>query len=210
MLEVNAIYFLLLVEGFILLLVFVLLWILIVVIRIRRKGNSLRRLVQRFNKSADGRRQQTEAFLQAIYRLEGRDLQAALEDIEKHEAGYFKLLIEALRRGREPQIDGLDGALEKLIESYKCLQPRAETAGRASDSQPLEIEAVQQEVDTLRSENDELRNELSAAQNNLSDMLAEFGNMFGGGKDHELDLHDLKKKLAALQAGAGVDIKLSG
>ena len=62
----------------------------------------------------------------------------------------------------------------------------------------------------LRGDNDELRSELSLAKNNPSDMLAELGNMFGGGKDRELDLHDLKKKLAAPQADGGVDIKMPG
>ncbi|MDH3762095.1 MAG: hypothetical protein OEU50_14030, partial [Gammaproteobacteria bacterium] len=65
-----------------------------------------------------------------------------------------------------------------------------------------------QEITTLRHENEELRSELSQAKNSLSDMIAEFGNMFGGGKDHELDLHELKKKLAAMEARSEVDINL--
>ena len=116
---------------------------------------------------------------------------------------YFILLVEALREGKQGQIGKLDAALDKLIESYKCLQPRAEQ-DQSSYEQTL------QQVEMLRGENDELRSELSLAKNNLSDMLAEFGNMFGGGKDHELDLHDLKKKLAALQVDSDLDIKLPG
>ncbi len=60
----------------------------------------------------------------------------------------------------------------------------------------------------LRDENEELRSELSVAKNNLSNMIAEFGNMFGGGKDHALDLHKIKKKLAAMQASSELDINL--
>ena len=125
----------------------------------------------------------------------------------EHRTGSYGRILEAVRRGRGSQIDGLDGALDKLIESYKCLQLRAETRAVQNESRPLEIETVRREVETLRGENDALRNELCAAQGSLDDMLAEFGNMFGGGKEHELDLHDLKKKLAALQPGSGVDIK---
>jgi len=88
-----------------------------------------------------------------------------------------------------------------LIDSYKCLQPRVEKPNS-------EAEESQQEISLLRSENEELRGELSLAKNNLSDMIAEFGNMFGGGKDHELELHELKKKLAAMQASTEIDITL--
>ena len=45
MLEVNAIYFILLVEGFGLLLFLILVWILLAIIRIRRKGKAVAALV---------------------------------------------------------------------------------------------------------------------------------------------------------------------
>lgn len=208
MLEVNAIYFVLLVEAFGLLLILILLWILLSIFRLRRKRNAIRQLAQRLSKDAASRSQQNEAFLQAVYRFEGGELRAVLQDIEKHEADFFQILIDALRQGKNRQIDELDAALARVMASYKCLQPRAEAEREESGSTDAAL--VQREVETLRSENDELRSELYAAQTGLNDMLAEFGNMFGGGKDHELDLHDLKKKLAALQAGSGVDIKLMG
>ena len=203
MLEVNAIYFILLVEGFGLLLFLILLWILITVFRLRRKSRVIRELAARVKKRADTRGRQTEAFFQAAYQLEEADLYNALQAIEKHENEFFQLLVEALREGKQGQIGKLDAALDKLIESYKCLQPRAE-------QDQASYEQARQQIETLRGENDELRSELSLAKNNLSDMLAEFGNMFGGGKDHELDPHDLKKKLAALQRDVDVDIKLPG
>jgi len=207
-LEVNAIYFVLLVEAFGLLLCLILIWILLSIFRLRRKGKAIRQLERRWTKNAPTRGQQTEAFLQAVYRLEGEELRAAVQDIEQHEDEFLQHLIDALRQGKNRQIDGLDETLGKVITSYKCLQPRVE-AERA-ESTAVETAAVQREAESLRTENEELRSELSAAQTSLNDMLAEFGNMFGGGKDHELDLHDLKKKLVALQAGSGVDIKLMG
>lgn len=203
MLEVNAIYFILLVEGFGLLLFLILLWILIAVFRLRRKRKAVRDLVVRFRNRAAQRAEQTAAFLQAVYGLDGQDLQAAMQDIEKHEHDYFQLLIACVQRGRPAHIQGLDTELERLFDAYKCLQPRIE----AQDAEAT-AEAGRQEISVLRSENDELRSELSLAQNKLGDMIAEFGNMFGGGKDHELDLHELKKKLAAMQAGSEVDINL--
>lgn len=201
MLEVNAIYFILLVEGFGLLLFLILVWILIAVIRIRLKGKAVASLVARFRKKADQRAGKTEAFLQAVYRLEEPDLGSALKDIESREQDFIQLLVSSLQKGKLAHIDGLDSALERLVESYKCLQPRVEAQG-------AEAGPGEQEITTLRHENEELRSELSQVKNSLSDMIAEFGNMFGGGKDHELDLHELKKKLAAMEARSEVDISL--
>jgi cbb3-type cytochrome oxidase subunit 3 len=200
-LEVNAIYFILLVEGFGVLLFLILVWILIAVFRLRRKGREIRDLAARFKQRAQQRGDQTEAFLQAVYQLEDQDLRDVLQDIDKHESDFFQLLVASLHRGKSAHIASLDGALDKLIESYKCLQPRV-------DEHKPEAQESLQDIATLRNENDELRSELSVAKNNLSDMITEFGNMFGGGKDHELDLHELKKKLAAMQAGSELDINL--
>lgn len=199
MFEVNAIYFILLVEGFVLLLCLIFLWILIAVFRLRRKGEAVRELAARFSRRREQRAEQTEALLQAVYGLEGDDLSSALHNIDQHENEFTRLLIASLEHGKGTHIGTLDAALEGLIESYKCLQPRVEKKS------PWD-EEKQQEIAGLRSENDELRGELSAANNRLNDMIAEFGNMFGGGKDHELDLHQLKKMLAALQAGSEIDI----
>ena len=201
MLEVNAIYYILLVEGFGLLLFLILAGILIAVFRLRRKGRAIRDLAARFNKRTQLRGEQTGAFLQAVYHLEDQDLHHALQDIDKHENDFFQLLVASLRGGKSVHIASLDGALNKLIESYKCLQPRA-------DEHKAEVQEGLQDIAILRNENDELRSELSVAKNKLSDMIVEFGNMFGGGKDHELDLHELKKKLAAMQAGSELDINL--
>lgn len=200
-LEVNAIYFILLVEAFGVLLFLILVWILIAAFRIRRKGKAVASLVARFKKKSSQRAGQTEAFLQAVYQLEEPDLGSALQDIEKREQDFMQLLVASLGKGRAAHIDGLDAALERLIDAYKCLQPRIEPPDG-------EVQQDQQEISTLRSENEELRSELSQAKNNLSDMIAEFGNMFGGGKDHELELHELKKKLAAMQASSEIDINL--
>ena len=201
MLEVNAIYFILLVEGFVLLLCLIFLWILIAVFRLRRKGGAVRELAARFSRRREQRAEQTEALLQAVYRLEGDDLSSALHNIDQHENEFTRLLIASLKHGKGAHIGTLDTALEELIESYKCLQPRVET-------EFPDDEEKQQEIASLRSENDELRGELSTVNNKLNDMIVEFGNMFGGGKDHELDLHQLKKMLAALQAGSGIDINV--
>ncbi len=192
MLEVNAIYFILLTEGFVLLLILLLAWVLITLIRSWRKGKDIAELAAGIKGRSASRRQQTESFLQAVYQLEGEDLRTATTDIEKHETEFFQSLIESLYRGRRAQITTLDKPLDKLIKSYKCLQPRVEI------TPPEEPEAVQ-EIATLRGENETLRTDLTVAQNKLGDLISEFGEIFGGGKDHQLTLQEVIDKVDAMK-----------
>lgn len=171
MLEVNAIYFILLVEGFVLSLVVSLVWLLVTLIRRRRKSRGIAELAAAIKDRSDSRRQQTESFLQVVYQLEGEDLRATLTDIDKHETDFFQHLVESLSRGSRARINALDRSLDKLIKSYKCMQPGVEIPP------PQESEVVQ-EITTLRSENELLRNDLSVAQDKLSDMITEFWRNF--------------------------------
>jgi hypothetical protein len=192
-LEVNAIYFILLAEGFVLLLILLLVWVLITLISKRQKSRSIAELQARVKHRSLLRSEQTKSFLQTIYHLEGEDLSAALADIEHHETEFFQHLIDSLYRGGRAQLTTMDIALDKLIESYKCLQPRSESTSQE------EQEAVQ-EIVSLRVENETLRSELSVAKNKLSNTISEFGDMFGGGKDHQLALHEVVERIDAMKA----------
>jgi len=192
-LEVNAIYFILLAEGFVLLLILLLVWTLITLISKRRKSRGIAELKARLKSGSLRRNEQTRSFLQTIYHLEGEDLDAALADIDRHETDFFEHLVVSLYRGSRAQLSTMDTAMDKLIESYKCLQPRSESTSQE------ELEAVQ-EVVSLRFENETLRSELSVAKNKLSDTISEFGDMFGGGKDHQLSLHEVVERIDAMKA----------
>ena len=193
MLEVNAIYFILLAEGFVLLLILLLVWTLITLVSKRRESRCIAELQARLKNRSQLRGEQTRSFLQTIYHLEGEDLSAALADIDRHEAEFFQHLVASLYRGGRAQLNTMDTVLDKLIESYKCLQPRSES------TLPEELEAVQ-EIVSLRGENETLRSELSVAKNKLSDTISEFGDMFGGGKDHQLSLHEVVERIDAMKA----------
>jgi hypothetical protein len=192
-LEVNAIYFILLLEGFVLLLVLLLVWLLVTLVRRRRKRKTIADFAAAIKGRSSAHRQQTESFLQVVYQLQGDDLMNTLADIDKHETEFFQSLIESLYRGGRAQISTLDMSLDKLIKSYKCMQPRVETS-------PLEQPEVVQEMTTLRGANESLRNDLSVAQNKISDLITEFGEIFGGGKDHQLTLKEVMDKVDAMKA----------
>jgi len=192
-LEVNAIYFILLAEGFVLLLILLLVWVLIVLVGKRHKRRNLAELEARIKHRSQQRSEQTKSFLQTIYHLEGEDLNAALENIDRTEKEFFQHLLDKLYRGDRAQLTSMDTALDELIESYKCLQPRSESTSQE------ELEVVE-EIVSLRVENETLRSELSAAKDKLSDTISEFGDMFGGGKDHQLSLHEVVERIDAMKA----------
>lgn len=46
-------------------------------------------------------------------------------------------------------------------------------------------------------ENENLKQELEATKKKMQDTIADIGNMFGGGSDHELAKHEVVDKLMA-------------
>ncbi len=193
MLEVNAIYFILLAEGFVLLLILLLVWTLMTLIGKRRKNRRIAELKARLEGRSLRRSEQSRTFLQTICHLEGEDLGVALADINRHEAEFFEHLLASLYRGGRAQLDSVDTAMDRLIEAYKCLRPR-------SDPTPQEELEAAQEVASLRVENETLRSELSVAKDRLSDTISEFADMFGGGKDHQLSMHEVVERIDAMKA----------
>lgn len=193
MLEVNAIYFILLLEGFVLLLILLLAGVLIALIRKRRQRRKIAQLKSMVNNRSLSHGEKTRSFLQVAYDLDGEELSTAQEHINRHETEFFQHLVDSLYQGGHAQLSTFEAALDELIESYKCIQPGSKECSRE------ELEAAR-ELDSLRGENETLRDELSVARNKLSDTIAEFGDMFGGGKDHQLALHEVVERIDAMKA----------
>ena len=176
-----------------LLLLVLLAWILVTLVRRQRRKKDMAMLAVAIKNRSSARSERTRTFLQAVYQLEDDELQIALTDIEKHESEFFQYLIDCLYRGSNAEMTTLDQSLDKMIESYKCLQPRVAVA-------PQQAEETVQEITTLRGENEVLRSELSVAKDKLSDLITEFGEIFGGGKDHQLTLQEVIDKVDAIKA----------
>ena len=92
------------------------------------------------------------------------------------------------------RFNALDASLEDLIKSYKCMQPRVEV-----DSQET-TEEIRQKINHLRGENESLRDELATANGKLGDLISEFGEIFGGGKEHQLTLQEVIDKVDTMKA----------
>ena len=74
-----------------------------------------------------------------------------------------------------------------MIDTYKSLDPIAPQAEGSS-------QADLQEIERLKEENARLSEELAITKKTMSEMVAEFGNMFGGGSDHEMAKFEVMEK----------------
>lgn len=194
MFEVNPIYFILLAEGFVLLLIILLIWVLITLVSRRRKRMELSRFASTIKKRASQRSERNQAFLSAVYQLEDEDMRVALAEIDKCETEFLQDLMNSLNRVSSDRFNALDASLEGLIKSYKCMQPRIEAESQEAP------EDIQQKMNHLRGENESLRDELSTANSKLGVLINEFGEIFGGGKDHQLTLQDVINKVDTMKA----------
>jgi hypothetical protein len=186
-LEVNPVYLFLLAEGFGLLLLILCVWLVITLLRRRRKSNDLVELATQIKQRAPIRAGGTADFLQAVYHFEAEQLRTALESIETAETIYFQHLVDSLEQGESSQVTTLDTALEQLIDTYKCLQPV---------KQEVIEDPLVREVEEARTQNQELREELSLVRNQMSQLVAEFSDMFGGGQDTALTIDEVMGRLS--------------
>jgi hypothetical protein len=192
--EVNPIYFILLAEGFVLLLIILLIWVLITLVSRRRRRMELARFASTIKKRAPQRSERSQSFLGAVYQLEDEDMRVALAEIDKSETDFLHELVNILNRVSADRFIALEASLEGLIKSYKCMQPRVE-----SDSNETS-EEIQLKINHLLGENESLRDELSTANSKLGDLINEFGEIFGGGKEHQLTLQEVIDKVDTMKA----------
>ena len=193
MLEVNPVTFILLVEGFVLVLVMLLTWTLISLIRKRRKSRRIVVFATQLAKSTRLRSKQLSAVQPADDDSGETAPNAQLEAIKRHETEFFRHLLASLKKGGSEQLDALDNSFDKIIKSCAGLQfeaPGAEEEGQVKS----------EEVVSLRHENETLRSELSVAKTQLNDLITEFGDLFGGGKGHSYALHEIAEMINVMKA----------
>lgn len=190
MLEVNALLFIMLVEGFVILLLSLLLMIVLRVRLKQRNRKAVKTLVSQIKHQSDVRLKETGSFLQNVYELEGGELKNAVKDIDKREKRFFQKIIDMFLRGETTLLTAMDTAVAELIEPYKNLRPK--THGQ-TESENESATLVQ--LETITAENENLKHELGATKDKMQSMISEFGNMFGGGSDHELAKHEVVEKM---------------
>lgn len=162
-------------------------WIFISLRRARRTRAAVDSLVQQIRKQSELRLKETGSFLEENYRLEGEALQQAVEQVDKAEKRFFQRCINLYLKREDERLHSLDAWVADLVGVYKSLRPA--DSGSGAD------EAMQQQLDALQSSKQKLEEELKITKATMSGMIAEFGNLFGGGRDSALEQSEVVEKV---------------
>lgn len=189
MIEISGILLTLLIEGAVFLLIALVVIIIISMKKKKKDRSAASKLVDQIKHQSDARRQSAGAFLKDKYRLEGHDLTKAIEAIDKSEKRFFQKVINLYLKRDAEALSSLDATVAEMIDVYKSLSPVMPDANAKVDK------SQQEELEKLREANANLVEELSITKETMANMIAEFGNMFGGGSDHELAKHEVVEKV---------------
>lgn len=191
--DMNALTMILLAEASVILLValIVVLWKQIKSKNTERKA--LEQLVSQVKEQSQTRAEETGSFLQDLYDLSDSELSVAVTTIDKQERQFFQKLVDVLGRSDASQITSLDASVAELVDTYKSLKPKPiEAAAKAG-----EADNDEDDLEALRAENASLAEELKITRETMSGMISEFGNMFGGGEDNDLDSNEVVGRVSS-------------
>lgn len=192
MIEINAAVFILIIE--ILAILTAILTFMVVVLKRRngKKFKAVAQLVKQVKKQSEVRTQETGSFLQDIYQLEDEDLKEAVQSIDRSEKEFYQTLIDSYLSNDSDIVTSMDASVAGLIDVYKDLKPKVQEVDRSSME---EMEQLSQETEKLKQENENLKSELEDTKTTMNNMISEYGSMFGGGADHELDSSEVVEKV---------------
>ncbi len=191
MFEVSTVLFSLIVEGFIALLVVVIVLTILFFKHKRRDRDAITKLVDQIKQQSKIRLEKTGSFLIEKYRFEGNDLEKAVKAIDKAEKKFMQRIINVYLKRDSDSFVSIDAWVAELIETYKELSPVMPDAEMLAEMVAEQSSAggedLTEELEALQKTNEKLAEELSITKETMGNMIAEFGNMFGGGKEHELE-----------------------
>lgn len=195
MIEIPVLYFALIIEFIVLLLGIILLWVYLSSKRKNKDRNAARQLAEQIKHQSDTRLKETGSFLQEKYNLEGNQLKKAVENIDKAEKQFFQKIITLYLQRDSDALSTLDAKVAEMIDTYKSLKPSIpQQAENVENAENSEKDA---EIQSLREANAKLSEELAITNKTMSDMIGEFGNMFGGGHDSSLAKDQVVEKVIA-------------
>ncbi len=179
-----------LVESLVLLLLALVVMLIIAIRRGRRTRRAIDSLVKQIRKQSKLRLEETGSFLEEKYRFEGEELQQAVEQVDKAEKLFFQRVINLYLKRDCDRLHSLDAWVAELIDVYKSLSPIMPAPGEGTVD-----EATQQKLAELESRKQVLEEELKITKATMGSMIAEFGNMFGGGHDSQIDRSEVVEKV---------------
>lgn len=192
MIEVNAAIFFLLNESLLLMVVICVAVIIFVSKKRGRKRKAIAQLVSQIKKQSELRLKETGSFLQETYQLDDKELEKAVQAIDKSEKKLFQKLIDSYLTDDPELIASIDASVAGMIDTYKELKPKQVEIDSTVTG---ENDALLKQIQELEESNEKLKEELGITKATMSNMIAEFGNMFGGGSDHEMANFEVVEKL---------------
>lgn len=133
---------------------------------------------------------ETGSFLQEVYQLEDEDLDKAVKEIDHQEKQFYQKIIRLFLYSDTRQITAMDASIAKLVGSYKALKPAPVTRENT-----VELDAALKELEALKIEKEKLQKDFDEKSKTMDGIVSEFGNMFGGGSNHQLDKSLVVEKL---------------
>lgn len=191
MIEVSLLLFTLLIEALLISLVVIIGGTILHIRNKKRDRISAHKLVDQVKHQSKTRLQTTSSFLHEKYRFEGNELAKAVKYIDKAEKKFIQNFINIYLKREANKLESMDASLAELIDAYKSLSPimpDAETMASLESANP-------EELAKLRESNENLVEELAITKETMGNMIREFGNMFGGGKDHQLEKEEVVEKV---------------
>lgn len=180
MFEVNALLFILLAEGVVILLAIL---ILVTALQVRKKScyrNAVRNLVSQVNHYSEVRMKDTGTFLHDTYGLEDAELRQTVNQIDTSEREFIQKIIDIFLRGETDFLTTVNVAINELIGPYKKLRPKipAPIISEGEQSALMQLE-------TLEAQNERLDQELKITKERMANM-ARFYARSDRGSDKQL------------------------
>lgn len=206
MIEISVIVLSLLIEAYVILLIAGLTWLYFASRKKKNDRQAALKLVEQIKHQSDTRLTATGSYLEEKYQFEGQQLAKAVKSIDKAEKNFFQKVIDMYLKRDAEALGKLDAFVAEMIAAYKELTPAIRV--EKPDNNDAEKDA---EIERLKEEQERLTEQLAITNKTMSDMIAEFGNMFGGGKDNELEQNEVVRKiikkhqqedLAAIETGS--------
>lgn len=195
MIEVSLLLLTLLVEALVVCMVILIIWLLVFIKHKKNDRAAVKKLIQQIKHQSKTRLEETGSFLNEKYRFEGKELKQAIKSIDRAEKKFVQTFINVYLKRDAHGLTAMDATVAEMIDTYKSLSPVMPEADDTVSASDLE-----QELSELKAINTKLADELHITKETMSNMISEFGNMFGGGKDHELDQDEVVEKVKSHEA----------
>ena len=188
MLEINALLFILLAEGIVILLATLVLLTVLQWRKYRRHRNAVKKLVSQVNHYSDVRMKDSSTFLHDIYELEDTELRQTVKEIDTSEREFIQKIIDIFLRGETVLLTTVNVAVNELIGPYKKLRPKipAPIISEGEQSALMQLE-------TLEAQNDKLDRELKLTKERMANM-ARFYARSDRGNDSKLARPEVKEQ----------------